>query len=118
MNQDMKSYLSMELRTLRLFIFKWKHEKYIWDFLEPDLFSISPCVSNNKEQKTKYIIETTNNTFYLRNVICLTVCVYNRMGTMVEDSSTCTPLKYINRCLVNLKLSCLLRNYIGWKFHC
>ena len=29
MNQDMKSYLSMELRTLRLFIFKWKHEKYI-----------------------------------------------------------------------------------------
>lgn len=29
MNQDMKSYLSMELRALRLFIFQWKYEKYV-----------------------------------------------------------------------------------------
>ena len=32
MNQDMKSYLSMEFRAVRLFMFQWKHEKYVLDF--------------------------------------------------------------------------------------
>ena len=56
-------------------------------------------------QRAEKIIEITNNTSFFGKANWVAKLIHNNlMSAIIEDSNTCTPLKYINRQQVKLKL--------------
>ena len=52
------------------------------------------------------MLEITYNTSYFGKAIWVTKLIHNNwMGVIIEDPNSCTPLKFIDRHQVNLKLS-------------